>query len=51
MRIAIAECTTFISHDGSISPADYSGDGIHLSGGYAKWAKALSGAVEEALNR
>lgn len=49
--IYIPQFETFISHDGSISLADYSGDGIHLSGGYTKWAKALSGAVEEALNR
>lgn len=42
---------TFIRQDGTISLEDYSGDGIHLSGGYVKWAQALSMVVKEAMSR
>ncbi|MOA42635.1 hypothetical protein D3C78_1647010 [compost metagenome] len=40
---------TFIKADGNLSLDDYSTDGIHLSGGYTKWAQALSKVIQKAL--
>jgi len=40
---------TFIKADGNLSLDDYSTDGIHLSGGYTKWAQSLSKIIQKAL--
>ncbi|WP_341837346.1 GDSL-type esterase/lipase family protein [Chitinophaga pollutisoli] len=41
----------FVQADGSLSPEDYSSDGIHLTtGGYRKWALALRSVVMNLLN-
>lgn len=40
---------TFIKADGNLSLDDYSPDGIHLSGGYTKWAQALSKVIQKVL--
>jgi len=37
----------FVQDDGSLSLADYSADGIHLSGGYVKWTKALFSIIDK----
>lgn len=41
------QSSTFIKKDGTLSLADYSSDGIHLSGGYTKWAEALRHVIEK----
>lgn len=42
---------TFIKSNGSLSLDDYSPDGIHLSGGYTKWAQALSKVIQKVLEK
>lgn len=40
---------TFIQADGTVALEDYSSDGIHLSGGYAKWAQSLLSIVQKVM--